>query len=74
VYQGTPEELQAGKLLLEKTVSKYLTKDKEGPKRYLIEIDKNQLYFCLIDTPLGKKVKKIKDLEKDVVKLKKDKP
>ncbi|MHA1169693.1 MAG: hypothetical protein ACTSRU_17835 [Candidatus Hodarchaeales archaeon] len=55
-------------------MSKYLTKDKEGPKRYVIEIDKNQLYFCLIDTPLGKKVKKIKDLEKDVVKLKKDRP
>ena len=66
-------ELQAGKSLLEKTAGVELSKTKEGPKRYVIEIDKNQLYFCIIDTPLGKKIKKIKELDDDVKKLKKDK-
>jgi hypothetical protein len=57
---------------MEDIAERYLSKDKKGVRRYIIQSEGNRLYFALIETSTGAKVKKIEETESKVSALDED--
>jgi hypothetical protein len=76
MYQGTPDELEEQLPKFKGILDKW-EKKRRGEYRYDIVIKKTILYITIIRTVVGtgnkEKDLKIKELEEDVKKLKKDK-
>jgi hypothetical protein len=67
-YQGTPQQLQKGKKMLESLLDKGVGKSKKESSRYEIYYEGNLMHVALIETSKGKTNKQIR---KDVKELKK---